>query len=119
MNPTQAALFPPNPTIEEEDRWNVIYLYVAPSLLIGVHSDSAHWIAVQPTSADESVMTSAFLFPESTTKIKLFDQLFEQHYRGLELFFDQDMPVAVASQRGLKSRFAPQGPLSQEDFFRS
>ena len=119
MNPTQAALFPPNPTIEEEDRWNVIYLYVAPSLLIGVHSDSAHWIAVQPTSAKGSVMTSAFLFPESTTKIKLFDQLFEQHCKGLELFFDQDMPVAVASQLGLNSRFAPQGPLSKEDFFRS
>ena len=119
MNPTQATLFPPIPTLDEDDRWNVVYLYVAPTLLIGCHSDSVHWIAVQPGGADSSMMTSGFLFPESTTKLKLFDQLFEQHVRGLELFFDQDMPVAVASQRGMGSRFAPQGPLSRQDFFRS
>ena len=37
----------------------------------------------------------------------------------MELFYDQDMPVAVASQRGMRSRFAPRGPLSRQDFFRS
>ena len=119
MNPTQTALFPPMPDLSEDDRWNVVYLYVAPTLLLGAHSDSAHWIIVHPTAADASVMTSGFLFPESTRELKLFDQLFEQHQRGLELFFDQDMPVAVASQRGMGSRFAPRGPLSRQDFFRS
>ena len=119
MNPTQAALFPPIPTLTDEDRWNVVYLYVAPTLLLGVHSDSAHWLAVQPVSAGESLMTSGFLFPESTAKLKLFDQLLEQHKRGIGLFYDQDMPVAAASQRGLGSRFAPRGPLSPQDFFRS
>ena len=119
MNPTQSALFPPIATLGEDDRWDVVYLYVAPTLLIGCHSDSAHWLAVQPAGAGASIMTSGFLFPESTTKLKLFEQLFEQHARGVELFFDQDMPVAVASQRGMASRFAPQGPLSRQDFFRS
>ena len=119
MNPTQSALFPPIATLGEDDRWNVVYLYVAPTLLIGCHSDSAHWLAVQPAGAGASIMTSGFLFPESTIKLKLFEHLFEQHARGVELFFDQDMPVAVASQRGMASRFAPQGPLSRQDFFRS
>ena len=119
MNPTQSALFPPIPTLSEDDRWNVVYLYIAPSLLIGAYSDSAKWFAVQPVSASECLGTMGFLFPESTTKLKLFDQLLEQHARGVELFYDQDMPVAVASQRGMSSRFAPQGPLSGQDFFRS
>jgi len=119
MNPTQSALFPPIPTLSDDDRWNVVYLYVAPSLLIGCHSDSVHWTAVQPAGTDLSIMTSGFLFPESTAKLKLFDQLLEQHERGLDYFWDQDMPVAVASQRGMASRFAPQGPLSLQDFFRS
>ena len=119
MNPTQSALFPPIPTLTDDDRWNVVYLFIAPTLLLGVHSDSAHWLAVQPSAVDTSVMTSSFLFPESTTKLKLFDQLLDQHRRGIDDFFDQDMPVAVASQRGMRSRFAPQGPLSPQDFFRS
>jgi phenylpropionate dioxygenase-like ring-hydroxylating dioxygenase large terminal subunit len=119
MNPTQTALFPPIPTLTDEDRWNVVYIFVAPTLLIGVHSDSAHWMAVQPESVASSMMTSGFLFPQETTELKLFDQLFEQHRVGVEYFFDQDMPVAVASQRGMASRFAPQGPLSMQDFFRS
>ena len=112
MNPTQAALFPPTATLSEDDRWNVVYLYVAPSLLIGAYSDSVKWLAVQPVSAHESLGRLGYLFPETTTKLKLFDQLLEQHKRGVELFYDQDMPVAVASQRGMGSRFAPQGPLS-------
>ena len=119
MNPTQATLFPPIPTLDDDDRWNVVYLYVAPSLLIGAYSDSVKWLAVQPVSAGESLGRLGYLFPESTTKLKLFDQLLEQHKRGVELFYDQDMPVAVASQRGMGSRFAPQGPLSGQDFFRS
>ena len=119
MNPTQATLFPPIPTLDDDDRWNVVYLYVAPSLLIGAYSDSVKWLAVQPVSAGESLGRLGYLFPESTTKLKLFDQLLEQHQRGVELFYDQDMPVAVASQRGMGSRFAPQGPLSGQDFFRS
>ena len=119
MNPTQSTLFPPIPSLSEDDRWNVVYLYVAPSLLIGAHSDSVTWLAVLPTSVDSSLMTSGFLFPESTAKLKLFDQLLELHQRGRDHFYDQDMPVAVASQRGLRSRFAPQGPLSRQDFFRS
>ena len=119
MNPTQAALFPPIATLSEDDRWSVVYLYVAPSLLIGAYSDSVKWLAVQPVSAHESLGRLGYLFPETTTKLKLFDQLLEQHKRGVELFYDQDMPVAVASQRGMGSRFAPQGPLSGQDFFRS
>ena len=119
MNPTQATLFPAIPTLNDDDRWNVVYLYVAPSLLIGAYSDSVKWLAVQPVSAGESLGRLGYLFPESTTKLKLFEQLLEQHKRGVELFYDQDMPVAVASQRGMGSRFAPQGPLSGQDFFRS
>ena len=92
---------------------------MAPSLLIGAYSDSVKWLAVQPVSVDQSLGRLGYLFPESTTKLKLFDQLLEQHQRGVELFYDQDMPVAVASQRGMASRFAPQGPLSGQDFFRS
>ena len=119
MNPTQSALFPPMPTLSEDDRWNVVYLFIAPTLLLGVHSDSAHWMAVQPSAVDSSVLTSSFLFPESTLELKLFDQLLEQHRRGVDYFWDQDMPVAVASQRGMRSRFAVQGLLSPQDFFRS
>ncbi len=119
MNPTQSALFPPIATLSEDDRWNVVYLYVAPTLLLGAHPDSVTWMAVQPVSAGESLLTTGFLFPESTMKLRLFDQLLELHQRGRDLFLDQDMPVAVASQRGMSSRFAPQGPLSLQDFFRS
>ena len=119
MNPTQKALFPPMPGLTEEQRWNVAYLFVPPTLVIGVHSDSVQWLAWHPTGPASCRLTMGFLFPESTTKLKLFDQLFEQHRRGLERFLDEDMPVGLGNQLGMGSRYATQGPLSHQDFLKA
>lgn len=45
----------------------------------------------------------------------LFDELLEMTWQGVSKFNAQDLPVATAVQRGLRSRFAPRGSYSWEE----
>jgi hypothetical protein len=95
------------------------YVCVPPSLLLGVSTDSAFWFVVTPTGAETFTLSMSFLFPRSTTEMKLFDQVFQQHVEGVELFNAEDLPANAATQMGLRSRFAPRGPLARGDLFLS
>jgi phenylpropionate dioxygenase-like ring-hydroxylating dioxygenase large terminal subunit len=117
LNPTQHALFPPIVTLSDEERWHMIYAFVPPTLLLGVSTDSAFWFLVEPTSVSTHTLSMAFVFPPETHKLKLFDDLFQNHISGVELFNKQDMPSNHAVQVGMSSRFAPRGPLSWQDEF--
>ena len=117
LNPTQRGLFPPIATLTDEERWHMCYVCVPPSLLLGVSTDSAFWFVVTPTGPETLTLSMSFVFPRPTTEMKLFDQLFRQHVDGVNLFNDEDMPANIATQRGLRSRYAPRGPLARGDLF--
>lgn len=117
LNPTQKALFPPIPTLTEAERWHMAYLFVPPTLLLGISSDSAFWFTVHPSGPGRHSLSMAYVFPRSTAEMKLFDQILAQHHYGVELFNAQDLPANTGVQVGLRSRFAPRGPLSHQDEF--
>ena len=117
LNPTQRGLFPPIATLTDEERWHMCYVCVPPSLLLGVSTDSAFWFVVTPTGPETLTLSMSFTFPRSTAEMKLFDRLFRQHVDGVNLFNDEDMPANIATQRGLRSRYAPRGPLARGDLF--
>ena len=117
LNPTQRGLFPPIATLTDEERWHMCYVCVPPSLLLGVSTDSAFWFVVTPTGPETLTLSMSFVFPRPTAEMKLFDQLFRQHVDGVNLFNDEDMPANIATQRGLRSRYAPRGPLARGDLF--
>jgi phenylpropionate dioxygenase-like ring-hydroxylating dioxygenase large terminal subunit len=117
LNPTQKALFPAIATLTEEERWHIAFLFVPPTLLLGISSDSAFWFTVHPKAAGRHSLSMAYVFPRATTEMKLFEQILRQHDYGVELFNAQDLPANVGVQVGLRSRFAPRGPLSHQDNF--
>ena len=115
FNPTFQALFPILPGTTIDERQQVVFALVPPSLLIGIQSDSAFWFAVDPTGPTSHELSMAYLFPESTARMPLFDQLLETAIAGVANFNRQDMPTNIAVQRGMQSRFAPRGRYSWQE----
>jgi phenylpropionate dioxygenase-like ring-hydroxylating dioxygenase large terminal subunit len=115
FNPTKRALFPFLPNTTEAERQQVIFALLPPSLLIGVQSDSAFWFTVDPTGPKTHNLSMAYLFPEETTKLPLFDKLLESAIQGVSYFNAQDMPTNVGVQQGMESRFAPRGSYSWQE----
>ena len=115
FNPTHQALFPLLPNTTDEERQQVVFALIPPSLLIGVQSDSAFWFTVDPTGPKTHNLSMAYLFPEETTSLPLFDKLLETAIQGVSYFNAQDMPTNVGVQQGMESRFAPRGNYSWQE----
>ena len=115
FNPTFKALFPVLPGTTIDERQQVVFALVPPSLLIGIQSDSAFWFVVDPTGPTSHKLSMAYLLPESTVRLPLFDQLLEAAIAGVANFNRQDMPTNIAVQRGMQSRFAPRGRYSWQE----
>ena len=115
FNPTFRALFPVLPGTTLDERQQVVFALVPPSLLIGIQSDSAFWFAVDPTGPTSHALSMAYLFPESTVEMPLFGELLEAAIAGVSNFNRQDMSTNIAVQRGMQSRFAPRGRYSWQE----
>ena len=115
FNATKKALFPVISTLTDADRSKVPFVYIPPSLLIGVQVDSAFWFTVLPTSAKTHALSMSYIFPESTPKLPLFGELLEAAVQGVTLFNNQDLPTNTAVQVGMQSRFAPRGNYSWQE----
>jgi phenylpropionate dioxygenase-like ring-hydroxylating dioxygenase large terminal subunit len=117
VNATQRALFAPLATLSSDERRQVVFAYVAPTLLLGVFSDSAFWFTVEPTATRAHTLSMGFFFPPGTSEDKYFPAILELYAKGIELFNNQDLPANVALQLGMASQFAPRGRLSYLDKF--
>ena len=115
FNPTKRSLFPFLPNTTEAERQQVVFALIPPSLLIGVQADSAFWFTVDPTGPKTHNLSMAYLFPEETTMLPLFDKLLETAIQGVSYFNAQDMPTNVGVQQGMESRFAPRGNYSGQE----
>ena len=115
FNPTKKALFPPIETLTDEERNKVPFVYVPPGLLIGMQADSAFWFTVLPTGAGSHTLSMSYIFPPSTLKHPMFDELFQAAVQGVMLFNNQDLPTNTAVQVGMSSRFAPRGQYSWQE----
>jgi phenylpropionate dioxygenase-like ring-hydroxylating dioxygenase large terminal subunit len=115
FNATYRALFPPLPTLTDDERRRVVFAYVPPSLLIGLQADSAFWFVVQPTGAATHSLSMAYLFPPATVELPMFGQLLEAAIGGVAQFNNQDLPTNTAVQKGLGSRWAPRGRYSWQE----
>ena len=115
FNPTFRALFPVLPGTTLDERQQVVFALVPPSLLIGIQSDSAFWFAVDPTGPTSHALSMAYLFPESTVEMPLFGELLEAAIAGVANFNRQDMSTNMSVQFGMQSRFAPRGRYSWQE----
>lgn len=117
LNPTQRAFFPPIDTLTEDEHWQMVFMFVPPTLLVGLNTDSAFWFTVTPTGPETLNMTMNYVHPRSSKDMKLFEPLFQQQILGVENFNDEDLPANTATQLGLRSRYAPRGKLAKGDIF--
>ena len=115
FNPTAKALFPPILTLTDAERRRVPFVYVPPSLLIGLQSDSAFWFVVLPTGPETHTLSMAYLFPPSTLELPDFGDRLHAAIAGVGLFNNQDLPTNTAIQKGMRSRFAPRGRYSWQE----
>jgi nitrite reductase/ring-hydroxylating ferredoxin subunit len=115
FNPTFKALFPPLPGTTIEERSRVVFALVAPSLLMGFQADSAFWFYVDPTGPTTHALSMAYIFPASTVELPDFTDTLEEAIAGVSTFNRQDMPTNVATQMGMRSRFAPRGRYSWQE----
>src|SRR5262249_37443442 len=90
LNPTQRGLFPPVDTLTDAERWQMVYMFVPPNLLVGVSTDSAFWFLVHPRGPERLSMDMNYVHPRATKDLKLFDQLFAAQVAGVALFNDED-----------------------------
>tara|TARA_B100000683_G_scaffold16797_1_gene16751 strand:- start:9661 stop:10437 length:777 start_codon:yes stop_codon:yes gene_type:complete len=115
FNPTFKALFPPLPGITMEERQRIVFAFVPPTLLLGFQPDSAFWFAVDPTGPTSHDLSMAYIFPGSTIEREDFNETLDEAIDGVANFVRQDMPTNVATQLGLRSRFAPRGRYSWQE----
>jgi phenylpropionate dioxygenase-like ring-hydroxylating dioxygenase large terminal subunit len=117
LNATQRGFFPPVETLTADERWQMVFMFVPPTLLVGLSTDSAFWFLVTPTGPETHNLSMSYVHPLSTTEMKMFDHLFALQEAAVQLFNDQDLPANTATQIGLRSRFAPRGKLARGDIF--
>ncbi len=72
-------------------------------------------VVLDPTGPTSHELSMAYLLPESTVRLPLFDQLLEAAIAGVANFNRQDMPTNIAVQRGMQSRFAPRSRYSWQE----
>lgn len=117
LNATQRGFFPPVETLTADERWQMVFMFVPPTLLVGLSTDSAFWFLVTPTGPETHNLSMSYVHPRSTTEMKMFQHLFQLQEAAVQLFNDQDLPANTATQIGLRSRFAPRGKLARGDIF--
>lgn len=115
FNPTAKALFPVIDTLTDDERNKVPFVYVPPSLLIGMQADSAFWFTVLPTGAGSHTLSMSYIFPPATLKLSSFNETLEAAVQGVMAFNNQDLPTNTAVQVGMSSRFAPRGQYSWQE----
>jgi phenylpropionate dioxygenase-like ring-hydroxylating dioxygenase large terminal subunit len=115
FNPTFKALFPPIPTLTEEERALAVFFLVPPTLAFGVNSDSGFYFLLNPTAADRLNIKVAGLYPREYLDLPMFHHLEAVSALGIEYFNEQDFAAVSSIQRGLGSQLAQRGRLCWQE----
>lgn len=115
LNPTYQRYFPAIETLTDEERRRFGFATVLPNLMLGWQADLMFWFLLLPTGPEHVDFRWAYLLPEATRKVLNFESLLQMTREGVEMYNADDLPIADAMQRGMRSRFAPRGRYSHEE----
>lgn len=115
LNPTYRALLPVIPTLTEEQRQMTYFGLVAPTLLIGMNTDSALYRIVLPTGPQTVDIRFGNLFPPGDVHSRRTREIRRMATAGLLVMTSQDLPTDAAVQKGLRSRFAGRSRYSWQE----
>jgi phenylpropionate dioxygenase-like ring-hydroxylating dioxygenase large terminal subunit len=115
LNHLGRAVFPPIATLGEEQRWVLQSIVIAPGLFLQLLPDSVIAVSWNPTGP-ASVRTKRHrLYPQSTLDRDDFVELHRQEQVAVREFVEQDLFAFERVQQGLRSRWAPRGPISSRE----
>jgi phenylpropionate dioxygenase-like ring-hydroxylating dioxygenase large terminal subunit len=107
--------FPVIEGLSDEARGDMIFLAVPPSLFVVVYPHGIKTFRVLPRSAGELEMRLTFLYPPSTLELASFPDLLAKQLEFVELLDQPDIDSNLRVFEGLRSRFAPRGPLGPQE----
>jgi phenylpropionate dioxygenase-like ring-hydroxylating dioxygenase large terminal subunit len=115
LNHLGRAVFPPIDTLTEHDRWETHSVLIAPSVFMQLLPDSVIATSWAPTTTDSVRVKRHRLYPEATLARDDFSEVHREEQVAVREFVGQDLFAFEGVQRGLESRFAPQGPISPRE----
>lgn len=116
-NPTFNAFFPYHPLLTEEERSRVLYVLIAPTLFLSIYADLVGWLTIYPTGPTTHDQAWNILVHPEATEMENFEALVGLRGAAMEQFNQQDLPVDVSVQKGMRSRYAVRGKLSWQEGF--
>jgi hypothetical protein len=115
LNHTGTAIFPVIDGIGDEQRWTTHSIVIAPGVFMQLLPDSVIAVSWSPTGPGSVRVKRHRLYPPSTLEREDFHAIHAEEEKAVREFVEQDLYVFAGVQRGLRSRFAPRGPISARE----
>jgi phenylpropionate dioxygenase-like ring-hydroxylating dioxygenase large terminal subunit len=115
LNHTGTAIFPVIEGLDERQRSTTHSIVIAPGVFIQLLPDSVIAVSWSPTGPGSVRIKRHRLYPKSTLEHEDFLAIHAEEQKAVREFVEQDLYVFAGVQRGLRSRFAPRGPISARE----
>lgn len=115
LNHLGRAVFGPIPTLTEEQRWITHTVTIAPGVLLVLMPDSVIALSYRPTGPTSMRVKRHRLYPQATLARPDFAELHREESAAIRTFVGQDEYAFALVQDGLRSRFAPRGPIASRE----
>lgn len=115
FNPTQRAVLPIFPKLDEAERSRMTFANVPPTLSLVLTSDLVIYLILRPTGPETMEQDTGVLVAPGAGREPGFADRLEMIMTSAGKIIAQDMHVDSLVQVGLRSRFAPRGRYSWQE----
>ncbi len=115
FNVTQRALLPVFPGLTDEDRAQMIFANIPPTLSLVLTADMVIYLILRADGPESLEMDTGLLLANGATADPAFRHKMGVNMAGAEEIMAQDWHVDELVQVGLRSRFAPRGRYSWQE----
>ncbi|MEM7569943.1 MAG: aromatic ring-hydroxylating dioxygenase subunit alpha, partial [Pseudomonadota bacterium] len=115
FNATQKALLPIFPRLTDEDRGQMVFANIPPTLSLVLYADSIIYLIVRATGPERNEMDVGVLAAPGASKIEGFKQRLAMSGAAAGEIMEQDQHVDELVQIGLRSRYAKRGRYSWQE----
>ena len=115
FNVTQRALLPIFPGLTEEDRAQMVFANIPPTLSLVLTADMVIYLILRADGPESLEMDTGLLLAPGATADPAFRHKMAVNMAGAEEIMAQDWHVDELVQIGLRSRFAPRGRYSWQE----
>jgi len=111
LSPTRTGknLQPVLPNLTDDQRRRLVYVTVAPNLLLIAMPDKVKYFMWLPTSPTTSVFAATWLYPDTTLAKPSFEEEWQMEVEDLKEVMVEDVYAWESVQKGMFSRNAPRG----------